>query len=78
VTRPATVRAAILRLLPPYSARRWAFPRTLQRRDPFLRDRHMHANLAQLMRDGYAVRRVDEETGMWVYAKAKRKNGADR
>ena len=76
MTKPAILRDALLRLLPPFSARRWAFPRDLQRRDPYLGARKIHPALRSMVKTGHAARREDESTGLYVYAKAKRNGRA--
>lgn len=71
MSRPAHLREKLLRMLPPYSARRWVFPRELARRMPSRNG--IHAALAYMVKCGHACRKSDSRTGLYVYARAKRK-----
>ena len=70
MTKPAHLRDDILKILPPYSARNWMFARSISRRRPDLKG--VHAALAYMVRTQHAARKVDEITGLYVYARAKR------
>lgn len=76
MTKPAHLRDALLKLLPSYSARRWMFPNEIRAKMPAQYARSIHPALAYMVGKGFAKRRKDERTGLFVYAKAKR-NGAE-
>lgn len=70
MTKPAVLRAELLKLLPSFSSRFWAYPRAIRMRRPDLKG--VHPALANMVKTGHAARRKDECTGLFVYAKAKR------
>lgn len=76
MTKPAVLRAELLKLLPLFSARSWVHPYAIRARRPDLKG--VHPALANMVKTGHAARRKDESTGLFVYARAKRRNGVER